>query len=329
MIMTAKTIAAALAAAMLGLPPAVPAMAAQGDAIIGTGGVTGVYYAVGVAICRLMDKEQARHGARCSVERTGGSISNVNAIRSGAANFGIVQSDVQYHAVNGLSQFTGSGPDGDLRAVFSVLSEALTVVARRDAGVSRFEDFRGKRYNIGNAGSGTRETTTMLMRELGMSIGDFALASEYKPDEQGAALCDGRIDGFGYMVGSPVANIQEVMTACGGRLVPLSGPAIDRLIEENPYFIRATIPGGMYWGNPAATETFGVMAGLVTSARTPDDLVYAVVAAVFDNLEEFKKLHPALSGLEAREMIRGNTLAPLHEGALRYYREKGWGTEIR
>jgi TRAP transporter TAXI family solute receptor len=324
MIMTAKTITVALAVAMLGLPPAVPAVAAQRDAVIGTGGATGVYYAAGIAICRLMDKEQARHGARCSVERTGGSISNVNAIRSGAANFGIVQSDVQYHAVNGLSHFNERGPDGGLRTVFSVLSEVLTVVERRDAGVRRFEDFRGKRYNIGNPGSGTRETTARLMRELGMSIDDFALASEYKPDEQGAALCDDRIDGFGYMVGSPVANIQEVMTACGVHLVPLSGPAIDHLIEGNPYFVRATIPGGMYWGNPGATETFGVMASLVTSARVPDDLVYAVVAAVFDNLEEFKKLHPALAGLDAGEMIRGNMLAPLHEGALRYYREKGW-----
>jgi TRAP transporter TAXI family solute receptor len=321
--MTAKTIAAALAAAMLGFSPAGPATTRQ-EVVIGTGGVTGAYYAVGIAICRLMDKEQARYGAHCSVERTGGSISNVDAIRSGAANFGIVQSDVQHHAVNGLFHFKGSGPDGDLRAVFSVLSEALTVVAGRESKVYRFEDFRGKRYNIGNPGSGTRETTAMLMRELDMRVGDFALASEYKPDEQGAALCDDRIDGFGYVVGSPVANIQEVTTACGARLVPLSGPAIDRLIQGNPYFIRATIPGGMYLGNPDATATFGVVTSLVTSAQVPDDLVYAVVAAVLDNLEEFKKLHPALARLDAGEMIRGNMPAPLHAGALRYYREKGW-----
>jgi TRAP transporter TAXI family solute receptor len=320
---TVRMIAVAATLA-LGLSSASPALAQQESVTIGAGGVTGVYYAAARAICRLIDQERARHGVRCSVERSGGSVANVDAIRSGRTDFGIVQSDVQYHAVNGLSHFRENGPDDALRAVFSVLPEALTVVARRDAGVYRFEDFKGKRYNIGNPGSGTRETTMMLMRELGMSVGDFALASEYKPDEQGAALCDGRIDGFGYMVGSPVANIQEVMTACGARLVPLSGPAIDRLIGENPYFIRATIPGGMYWGNPGATETFGVVASLMTSARTPDALVHAVVAAVFDSLEEFKKLHPALAGLDAGEMIRGNMQAPLHDGALRYYREKGW-----
>ena len=285
--------------------------------------MTGVYYAAGGAICRLMNKERARYGVPCSVERTGGSVSNVNAIRSGGVNFGIVQSDVQYYAVKGLSHFREHGPYGDLRAVFSVFPEALTVVARKEANIRKFEDFKGKRFNIGNPGSGTRETTAMLMSALGMKVGDFALASELRPDEHGAALCDGRIDGFGYMVGSPAANIQELMTACGGHLVSLSGPAIDRLIKERPYFAHATIPGGMYWGNPGATKTFGVVASLVTSARVPDDVVYAIVAAVFDNLEEFKKLHPAFANLDAGEMIRSGMSAPVHDGAVLYYREKG------
>lgn len=314
----------AAAVLVLGLSSASPTVTAQQNAVIGTGGVTGVYYAAGDAICRLANKERGRHGVRCSVEITGGSVSNVNAIRSGGINFGIVQSDVQYHAIKELSHFRGSGPNDDLRAVFSVFPEALTVVARKDANIGKFEDFKGKRFNIGNPGSGTRETTAMLMNALSMKISDFAQASEFKPDEQGAALCDGQIDGFGYMVGSPVANIQEVMTACGGRLVPLSGPAIERLIKENPYFAHATIPGGMYWGNPGATKTFGVVASLVTSAKVPSDIVYAIVAAVFDNLEEFKKLHPALANLDAGGMIQSGISAPLHDGALRYYREKGW-----
>jgi TRAP transporter TAXI family solute receptor len=259
----------------------------------------------------------------CSIEGTGGSVSNIKAIRSGKTNFGIFQSDVQYHAIKGLPHFR-HGPDNELRAVFSVFSEALTVVARKDANISKFEDFKGKRFNIGNPGSGTRETTTMLMSALGMEISDFVQASELKPDEQGAALCDGRIDGFGYMGGSPVANIQEVMTTCGGHLVALSGPTIEHLAKENPYLVHATIPGGMYWGNPDATKTFGVVASLATSASVPDDIVYAVVAAVFDNFEEFKRLHPALSTLNANETIRSGMSAPLHEGALRYYRERGW-----
>ncbi len=319
-----RIIAAAAAALAVGLSSASPAVVAQQNAAIGTGGVTGVYYAAGSAICRLLNKERVKYGVRCSVERSGGSVSNVNAIRSGAVNFGIVQSDVQYYAVKGLSHFRENGPHADLRAVFSIYPEALTVVARRDANIRRFEDFKGKRFNIGNPGSGTRETTAMLMSALGMKPGDFELASEYKPDEHGTALCDGRIDGFGYMVGNPAANIQELMTACGGHLVPLAGPAIDRLIRERPYFARATIPGGMYLGNPEPTRTFGVVASLVTSARVPDEVVYAIVAAVFDNLEEFKKLHPAFANLDAEEMIRSGMSAPLHEGAVRYYREKGW-----
>jgi TRAP transporter TAXI family solute receptor len=319
-----KIIAMAAPVLALALSSASPGFAAQQNAVIGTGGVTGVYYATGNAICRLVNKEQDKSGVGCSIEGTGGSVSNIKAIRSGKVNFGIVQSDVQYHAIKELPYFRGHGPDDNLRAVFSVFSEALMVVARKDASIRKFEDFRGKRFNIGNPGSGTRETTAMLMSALGMKVSDLAQASELKPDEQGVALCADRIDGFGYMVGSPVANIQDVMTDCGGHLVALSGPAIEQLISENPHFVHATIPGGMYWGNPDATKTFGVVASLVTSASVPDDVVYAVVAAVFDNLEEFKKLHPALSKLNADEMISSGMSAPLHEGALRYYREKGW-----
>jgi TRAP transporter TAXI family solute receptor len=319
-----KIIAMVVPVLALALFSASSGFAAQQNAVIGTGGVTGVYYAAGNAICRLVNKEQDKSGVGCSAVGTGGSISNVKAIRSGKNNFGIVQSDVQYHAIKGRPYFMESGPDNDLRAVFSVFSEALMVVARKDANIRKFEDFKGKRFNIGNPGSGTRETTMMLMRVLGMGIRDFAQASELKPDEQGVALCEGRIDGFSYMVGNPVSNIQEVMTDCGGHLVALSGTTIEHLIRENPYLVYATIPGGMYWDNPDVTKTFGVVASLVTSANVPNDVVYAVVAAVFDNLEEFKRLHPALSKLNADEMIRSGMSAPLHEGALRYYREKGW-----
>jgi TRAP transporter TAXI family solute receptor len=319
-----KIIAMAMPVLALALSLASPGLAAQQNIVIGTGGTTGVYYTTGNAICRLVNKEQDKSGVDCSVKGSGGSVSNVGAIQSGKVNFGIVQSDVQYHAVKGLPHFRGRSPDDNLRAVFSVFLEALTVVARKDANIQKFEDFKGKRFNIGNPGAGTRETTMMLMSALGMKLSDFAQISELEPDEQGAALCDNRIDGFGYMVGNPAANIQEVMTACGGHLVSLSGPAVERLLKENPHIVQATIPGGMYWGNPDATKTFGVVASLVTSASVPDDIVYAVVAAVFDNLEEFKKQHPALSKLNADEMIRSGMSAPLHEGALRYYREKGW-----
>lgn len=315
-------IAAALTLGSAALAPT--AMAQQKFVTIGTGGVTGVYYAAGGAICRLMNKERAKHGIRCSVESTGGSVYNVNTIKAGELDFGVAQSDVQFNAVKGLAQFKDSGPDSDLRAVFSVYPEALTVVARKEANIKKFEDFKGKRFNVGNPGSGTRDTVNKLMDTLGMKTSDFSLTSELKPDEHGAALCDNKIDGFAFVVGSPAANIQDPTTTCGAKLVPITGPAVEKLVKDYPYFATATIPGGMYPSNPDATKTFAVMASFVSSAKVPDNVVYAMVSAVFDNFDEFKKLHPAFANLDPKDMISSGMSAPLHPGAIKYYKEKGW-----
>ncbi len=315
-------IAAALALSSTFVSPV--AVAEQKFVTIGTGGVTGVYYAAGGAICRLMNKDRAKHGIRCSVESTGGSVYNVNTIKAGELDFGVAQSDVQYNAIKGLAQFKEGGAHADLRAVFSVYPEPLTVLARKEAGVTKFEDFKGKRFNVGNPGSGTRDTIATLMVAMGMKTSEFSLTSELKPDEHGAALCDNKIDGFGYVVGSPAANIQDPTTTCGAKLVPITGPAVDKLIAEYPYFATATIPGGMYPGNPDATKTFGVVASFVTSAKVPDDVVYAMVSAVFNNFDEFKKLHPAFANLDPKDMVKSGISAQLHPGAVKYYKEKGW-----
>ena len=312
-------------AAAFGLAFAAPASAeAQQKFItIGTGGVTGVYYAAGGAICRLVNKDRKTHGIRCSVESTGGSVFNVNTIKAGELDLGMTQSDVQYNAVKGLGQFKEAGPWADLRAVFSVHPEPFTVVARKDAGVAKFDDFKGKRFNVGNPGSGTRASFDELLSALGWKIDAFALASELKADEHGPALCDNKIDGFFYAVGHPSANIQDPTTACGAKLVPLTGPAVDKLVQAHPYYAKATIPAGLYAGNPAPTETYGVMATMVASAKTPDEVVYAVVKAVFDNFDEFRKLHPAFANLEQKAMVKNGNSAPLHSGAAKYFKEKG------
>jgi len=315
-------IAAALALSTTFVSPV--AVAQQKFVTIGTGGVTGVYYAAGGAICRLMNKERAKHGIRCSVESTGGSVYNVNTIKAGELDFGVAQSDVQFNAFKGQGAFKEGGAHTDLRAVFSVFPEPLTVLARKEAGVTKFEDFKGKRFNVGNPGSGTRDTIATLMVAMGMKTSEFSLTSELKPDEHGAALCDNKIDGFGYVVGSPAANIQDPTTTCGAKLVPITGPAVDKLIKEYPYFVAATIPGGMYPNNPDPIKTFGGVASFVTSAKVPDDVVYAMVSAVFDNFEEFKKLHPALANLDPKAMVKNGISAPLHPGAVKYYKDKGW-----
>jgi uncharacterized protein len=301
-----------------------PAAAQQKFITIGTGGVTGVYYAAGGAICRLVNKDRAKHGIRCSVESTGGSVFNVNTIKAGELDLGFSQSDVQYNATKGLGQFKDAGAWADQRAVFSVHPEPFTVVARKEANIKSFTDFKGKRFNVGNPGSGTRASMEELLAAMGWKLGDFSLASELKADEHGPALCDGKIDGFFYGVGHPSANIQDPTTTCGAKLVSVTGPAVDKLIAEKPYYAKAVIPGGLYPNNPDATTTYGVLATVVASTKTPPDTVYQVVKAVFDNFDEFKKLHPALAHLRPENMVKDGLSAPLHEGAARYYKEKGW-----
>ncbi len=312
------------AAALVALTSfAAPAVAQQKFVTIGTGGVTGVYYAVGGAVCRLMNKNRAQTGLRCSVESTGGSVFNVNAIKSGELDFGLSQSDVQFNAFKGEAQFKGKA-DADLRAVYSVHPEPFTVLARKDAGVTKFTDFKGKRFNIGNPGSGTLASMEELLKEMKWTNADFSLAAQLKADEQGAALCDNKIDGFYYGVGHPSAAIQDPTTSCGAKLISLTGPAVDALIKAHPYYAKATIPGGMYANNPNPTETYGVLATVVTSAKVADATVYALVKATFDNFDEFKKLHPAFAHLDPKAMIKNGLSAPLHPGAIKYYKEKGW-----
>ncbi len=314
--------AAVLAAMMAG---SVSAEAADQRFItIGTGGVTGVYYAVGGAICRLMNKDYKTTGVRCSTESTGGSVFNVNAIKSGELDFGLAQSDVQYNAFEGKAQFAGDAKVGDLRAVFAVHPEPLTVLARRDANVNKFSDFAGKRFNVGNPGSGTLASMEQLLAAMDWTKSKFSLAAELKPDEMGPALCDNKIDGFVYAVGHPSAAIQDPTTACNAKLVPLEGAAVEKLVKEFPYYAVAEIPGGMYAGNPEPVKTYGVRATVVTSAKVPDQIVYNLVKSVFDNFDDFKKLHPAFAHLDPKDMLKGGLSAPLHPGAVKYYKEKGW-----
>ncbi|MDI3336595.1 TAXI family TRAP transporter solute-binding subunit [Defluviimonas aestuarii] len=291
---------------------------------IGTGGVTGVYYPTGGAICRLVNKDRKEHGIRCSVESTGGSVYNARTIRQAELDFGVVQSDVQSASIAGTGAFAEDGPYPELRSLFSVHPEPLHVMARADAGINTTADFKGKKVNIANPGSGTRVLAETLLQYEGISTSDFALTAELKSSEQSAALCDGNIDATIWAAGLPNGSSQEATSTCDVKIIPLTGPGIDTLLAENPAYAKATIPGGMYPGNADDIPSWGPKATIVTSANVPDDVVYAVVKAIFENFDDFKQLHPAFGSLVESEMIKDGLTAPLHPGAEKYYKERGW-----
>ncbi len=289
----------------------------------GTAGVTGVYYPVGGTICRLINRKAKEHGIRCTVESTGGSIYNLNAVRQGELDVAFAQSDWHYSSYLGEGVFADQGGDKNLRAVFSLHSEALTVVAREDSDIKTFDDLQGKRFNIGNPGSGTRSTVEELLKAVGWSKDSFSLASEFKASEQAQKLCDNQIDAFAFNTGHPNGSIQEVTSTCDTKIIPVTGDAINGLVNKYSYYAPATIPGGMYTNNADDIPTYGVKATIVTSANVDDDVVYEMVKAVFENFDNFKTTHPILSTLNKEDMINNGLTAPLHEGAKRYYIEAG------
>ena len=299
------------------------AVSAQEFISIGTGGVTGVYYPTGGAICRLVNKSRKEHGIRCAVESTGGSVYNINTIKAGELEFGVAQSDWQYHAYNGTSKFEGDAAFPGVRAVFSVHPEPFTLLVRADSGIDSFEGLKGKRVNVGNPGSGQRATMEVVMDAFGITMGDLALATEYKGSEMAKQICDGNIDAMIYTIGHPAAAIKEATTTCDVNLVSVTGAPIDKLVNDNPYYRVATIPGGMYAGNDQDTTTFGVGATFVTSADVSEDVVYVVAKSVMENIDDFRALHPAFANLNPEEMVKDGLSAPLHPGAEKAYMELG------
>ena len=295
---------------------------------IGTGGPTGVYFVVGNSVCRMVHKEAAegresgrKHGIRCSAPSTGGSTYNIGQISQGELDFGVAQSDWQYHGYNCSSDKVTCFKN--LRAVFSVHPEPFHIIAGAKSGINGWDDLKGKRINIGNPGSGQRGTMEVLMKAHGTSTDDFAQATELTSTEQSKALCDGKIDAYGYTVGVPNAGVSVATDGCGAKIVNLNGGVEKKLVNDNAYYAFANIPKGTYKTTSADVTTFGVMATFVTSADVPDDVVYEVTRAVFENLDDFRKLHPAFANLDPKKMVKDALSAPLHPGAARYYKEKG------
>lgn len=308
----------------LGLTASISVQSAEQQFIsIGTGGVTGVYYPAGGSICRMLNKGRKEHGIRCSAESTGGSVYNVNTISQKELDFGVVQSDIQAAAVQGNRMFEGR-PYGDLRAVFSLHPEPIHVMTRTEVGIKSFSDLEGKRVNIGNPGSGQRGMMELLMKQAGWTKDSFSIAAELKSSEQAQGLCDDKFDATFWAAGLPNGAAQEATTTCDVTILPMDDAISKGVIAAYPAYSTTVIPGGMYKGNDNNIPSFGPKGTLVTSTDVSNEVVYQLVKAVFENFDSFKKLHPAFGRLTPEEMVNTSLVAPLHEGAAKYYKEQGW-----
>lgn len=288
---------------------------------VGTGPVGGLYYPTGRALCSLVNRQAEVEGLRCSVEATSGSVYNLDALAQGEEDFAIVQSDVQYDAFNGRGRWAGR-PLSRLRAVMSIYPEPVTIVASAESGIAGLDDLKGKRLNIGNPGSGTRATWETLEAALGWNRETLRQAAELRQANVGTSLCEGRIDAFLALTGNPSPLLARTLADCPSHLVDVTGPAIDRLVAERPYYARVTIPAASY-GLPRPVETFGGSATLVTSADLPEHIVHAVTAAALQGIGQLVEAVPPMAGTGPAQLAGGTLTAPLHPGAERAFREHG------
>lgn len=295
----------------------------QRFATVGTGGLTGVYYPVGGAISRIVNAKFDEYKLKVTVESTGGSVFNINAVLSGDIEFGIAQSDRQYEAWEGTSDWASAGPRKDLRVVCALHPESITLMAAEDAGIRTIYDLKGKRVNIGDPGSGNRGNAIDALANAGLNWETDIRAEQLKAVESAKLLQDGRIDAYFYTVGHPNGSVMEATAGTRKvRFVPIEN--VDDLIAKYPFYAKSTIPISMYpnAANTSDVVTYGVKATLITSAKVPEDIVYAVTKEIFENLEAFKALHPSLAVLTKENMLEGNS-APYHDGAIKYFKEAG------
>ncbi len=290
---------------------------------IGTGSIAGVYYPCGVAIGTLANLQRKAHGLRFAVEATSGSRFNLKTVTEGELDFGFVQSDVQYQATKGTGSFKRQGPVKSLRSVFSLSPEFLFLVTRADASIKTIEDLPGKRVNIGNRGSGQAETFKKIMEIMGWNTKTFSKILRLKSNEQSRALCDDKVDAIIFTAADSSKSILDATKQCDTIFSTISGKKITTLLSRYPYYKKMTIPGGKYRGVPHDIQTIGVMTTLVTNADVPENIVYELVRAVFENFDTFKQKHPALTTLNKADMVKVGLYAPLHKGALKYFKEAG------
>jgi len=306
------------------LTVATSAWAARAFITVGTGSVTGVYYRAGGGVCALVNAGRADHQIRCTIASSPGSVANIDALRRGQRAFGLAQADLAAQAYSGTGAYADTDGFEGLRGVFALHAETVTVVAGPNSGISELQDLRDQRVNIGPAGSGQRASMQALMNALGWTAADFANAAEMDPGVQAQALCDGELDAGVFITGHPNGSVKRALD-CGGQIVPVQGPAINRLVRGADYYTTTAIPPSAYAGVSSEVPTYGVTALFVSSTNTPRNIVLEVTQAVFDNVGQFKTWHEGLSGLNKAGMARGTEAvdAPRHPGAQLFYEDNG------
>ncbi|MFM5710059.1 MAG: TAXI family TRAP transporter solute-binding subunit [Aeromonas veronii] len=280
---------------------------------IGTGPLNGVYYPTGGAICRVLNAGHALHGDSCTVQSTRGSMANLKALDKGDVQLALVQSDVLHHALHGTGPFSGQGANNELRSLFRLYQESLTLLAAPNSGITTLADIEGKRVYPGNKGAGEQITSQALMAAMGWQPVQFAAYQLKSDSEPLEGLCDGSLDAAFVVAGHPSLAVGDLISRCKVRLIPIEGEQIDRLLKQHPYYQRSRIAANLYPGQTTAINNIGMSAELVALASLPDPIVRTVRDTLLARVKQFSRLHPALSKVTP-EQLQAQTELPLHAG---------------
>lgn len=306
---------------VLGMAVSAPQAMAKQDILFGGASITGVYYQVALQLSNMMNKHAADKYNYIG-RPTGGSVFNINAIDRGAFDFAVAQSDRNWQGFNGAADWEGKPVTG-LRSVFSMHPETVLLVTRKDAGIKTVMDMKGKRINIGNPGSGQRGNAEDVLRIYGLDYNKDFSAEALQQAEASRALVDQKVDAFFFTVGNPSAAVEEPAQSVDLDIIAINSDGIKDFVAKHPYYIMTTIPAGTYKGVDKDVETYAVTATVISNESVSEEVVYDMVKTVFENLDELKASHAAFRNLNPKEMLQGLS-APLHPGAIKYYKEKGW-----
>ncbi len=329
------SVAFALAAAAAAAAPGTSAADPQRLVLAG-GAKADPGVALATLLCQIVNQQQKRHNFACESKETEGGIAALQSLDGEELHVAFVRADWLAQAAEGTGPFRdrgpvrGSsrerrgGPNEELRALFSLQIEAFVVLTRADAGIKTATDLKTKRVNIGPPGSGARIMFDLLAPALGWTVRDFAAAPELKAADQASALCRGRVDAVLYLAASPDASVRAAAQACDTAIVPVAGREIDALDKETRFLLRTGIPGGLYKSAPREVPSVGFTVVAASTSKVDARAVYELVKAAFDNLQRLQRVDPVFARLEPRRMTGDGLVVPLHEGAARFYRERGW-----
>lgn len=286
---------------------------------IASGSITGIYYPLSNAISKSVTNVFPE--IKINVESSGGSVANIKLLQNGDTDLGMVQNDIAFYAYSGTNMFEGQKFQG-LRGITTLYSEIVHIIARKNSGIKSVNDLKGKRVSVGAAGSGTSLNTEMILGTYGMTFDDLGRAERVSITQATDFFKDGKIDAIFYTAGIGNAAITDISLLTDLVLIPIDQFNINYLIDSYNFYTFAEFAKDSYKGVNKPVQTVAVKAMLAASTKMTNQTAYKITKSLFEQTEELHKGHSKAKEFTKETALKGMPI-PIHDGALKYYKEIG------